>query len=401
MSEIDDFRERARLWLDGHARRAEEALRADSGEEAADLAEARRFQAALFEAGFAGLTWPREYGGQGLGIEYQVAWNEVSAGYRLPTVFSLGLGMIGPTLLELGTEQQKRRYLPKILSGEEIWCQIFSEPGGGSDVAALRTSATRTDEGWVINGQKVWTSVGHLADLGAVLVRTDPTVPRHQGITMLIVDMRAPGLTVRPLRIATGEAPFAEEFFDNVLVPHDAVIGEVNQGWAAAVVMLRNERIALGTQGRSQANPLSFEPMLAAVHKHGSITSDRARTGLAELYARELALAEFGRLVHEEAIAGIPVGARGSVGKLAGTQQALWAADLAEELLGETIAIENDDLAAIRWASLYATGMAIAGGSTEIQRNIIGERVLGLPKDGGIDAKDVPFNRLRFGDGNK
>ena len=397
MSDLDDFRERARAWLDAHARRAGDALRAEAEQDAAGLPDARRFQAALHEAGFAGLTWPKEYGGQGLGVEYQVAWNEVSAGYRLPTTFfSLGIGMVGPTLLEFGTEDQKRRYLPTILSGEEIWCQLFSEPGCGSDLAALRTRAVRAAGGWVVGGQKVWTSLGHLADLGAILVRTDPTVPRHEGITMLIVDMRAPGVTVRPLRIATGEAPFNEVFLDDVVVPHDAVIGEVNRGWAAAVAMLRNERIALGTQGRSQTNPLGFEAMLTAVRRHGTAPPERIRDGLAELYARELALAAFGRLVHEESLAGIPVGARGSVGKLAGTQQALWAADLAAELLGEAVAVD-DDLAGIRWASLHGTGMAIAGGPNEIQRNIIGERVLGLPKDGGIDAKDVPFDRLRFG----
>jgi alkylation response protein AidB-like acyl-CoA dehydrogenase len=277
-----------------------------------------------------------------------------------------------------------------MLSGEEIWCQLFSEPGGGSDVAALRTSAARNERGWVINGQKVWTSGAHHSDFGAILARTDPTVPKHDGITMLIVDMRHPGVTVRPLRIATGEAPFNEVFFDDVEVPHDAVIGEVNGGWAAAVAMLRNERIMLGAGGSSRANPLGFEALRDAALEHGSGSSR-----LAELYARELGLTSFGRLLHEEALAGVPIGARGSVGKLAGAELMMWAADLAGEVLGEALLVQ-EGLAGVRYAAVYGPGHAVAGGSSEIQRNIIGERVLGLPKDGGVD-KAVPFNQLRFG----
>jgi alkylation response protein AidB-like acyl-CoA dehydrogenase len=389
------FRSRALAWLEANAERAGGPAEARSYD--ADLPESRRFQKALFDAGLAGLTWPKEYGGQGLGTEELLAWAEVSADFVVPNaVFGIGHGMIGPTLIELGTEEQKRRYLPPMLSGEEIWCQLFSEPSGGSDIASLRTTATRTGHGWVVNGQKVWTSGAHHSDFGAILTRTDPTVPKHAGITMFVVDMHHPGVSVRPLRIATGEAPFNEVFFDGVEVAEDAVIGQVGQGWPAAVVMLRNERIMLGAGGRSRANPLGFDRLLAATRGSGS-PAGAARTtdGLVELYARELALSQFGRLLHEESLAGVPIGARGSVGKLAAGELMLWAADLAAELLGEAFLL-GEDLADLRYASLYAPGHVVAGGTGEIQRNIIGERILGLPKDGGVD-KNVPFDELRVG----
>ena len=398
MSAIEAFRARAQAFLEAHARGASaddpfgQARSYD-----ADLPGARRFQRALFDAGLAGLTWPKEYGGQGLGPAELLVWNQLAADFVVPNaVFGIGHGMIGPTLIELGTEEQKHRYLPPMLSGEEIWCQLFSEPGGGSDVASLRTTATRTGSGWVINGQKVWTSGAHHSEFGAILCRTDPTVPKHEGITMLIVDMRHPGVTVRPLRIATGEAPFNEVFFDDVEVPEEAVIGEVNKGWPAAVVMLRNERIMLGTGGRSYSNPLGFERLLAATRHGGSAAgAERSRDGLAELFARELAVTQFGRLLHEESLAGVPIGARGSVGKLAASDLLFWASDLAVELLGEAY-LDDPALADVRYLSVYAPGHAVAGGSSEIQRNIIGERILGLPKDGGVD-KNVPFNQLSLG----
>jgi alkylation response protein AidB-like acyl-CoA dehydrogenase len=394
----EDFRSRALAWLEAHAVRvATDDGPANLFHYDADIPASKQFQKALFDAGLAGIMWPKEYGGAGLGAAELLTWNEVAADFVLPNaVFGIGQGMIGPTLLELGTEEQKSRYLPPMLSGQEIWCQLFSEPSGGSDVASLRTTATRTDTGWRINGQKVWTSGAHHSELGAILARTDPTVPKHDGITMLIVDMHHPGVTVRPLRIATGEAPFNEVFFDDVEVPGDAVIGEVNRGWPAAVVMLRNERIMLGAGGRSSSNPLGFERLLPATRAHGTPAGEgRTRDGLAELYARELGLSQFGRLLHEEALAGVPIGARGSVGKLAASDLLLWASDLAAELLGEAFVLD-DDLADVRYVSVYSPGHAVAGGSSEIQRNIIGERILGLPKDAGVD-KSIPFNQLRLG----
>ncbi len=201
-------------------RAADDEAEAEGRGQASVLAEQKAFQAKLYDAGFAGITWPKEYGGQGLTSAEQIAWSQESRDYDLPNgAFFIGISMPGNTILEVGTEAQKKRYLPKMLRGEEIWCQLFSEPGAGSDVASLQTSAVRDGDEWVLNGQKVWTSGAQFSDFGAILARTDPTKPKHNGISMFIVDMHAPGVTVRPLKVATGHSPFNEVFFDNVRDP--------------------------------------------------------------------------------------------------------------------------------------------------------------------------------------
>jgi alkylation response protein AidB-like acyl-CoA dehydrogenase len=286
-----------------------------------------------------------------------MAFNQVAQDFSMPTApFGIGLGMPGPTILELGTRQQKLRYLPPLVRGEEIWCQLFSEPDGGSDVASLQTSAARTATGWRVNGQKVWTSVAQHADFGALLARTDPTVPKHQGITMFIVDMHHPGVTVRPLVVATGIAPFNEVFFDDVDIPADAAIGEVNRGWDAAVVMLRNERISIGAGMRARANPLSYDTLLGLARTRGLTTSDSVRRQLAEVYARESAIGAYGRVLHEDAAAGQAIGARGSVAKLAGAQQQLWVSDIAQEILGEDVALGGADTERVAMAIISGPG---------------------------------------------
>ncbi|MCX4090942.1 acyl-CoA dehydrogenase family protein [Nocardia sp. alder85J] len=396
MTTIDEFRAGARDWLRANAKAFDQDTESDPEGGAVPLAVSKAFQKKLWEAGYAGIMWPVEYGGQGLGVAELLAFNEVAADFVLPVwPFVVGLGMPGPTLLELGTEEQKRRHLPPMLRGEEIWCQLFSEPDGGSDVASLRTAAVRTETGWRINGSKVWTSGAQVSDFGALLARTDPTVPKHQGITMFIVDMHHPGVTVRPLRVATGSAPFNEVHFQDVDVPADAVIGAVDRGWQSAVVMLRNERVSLGTGPRSRSNPLGFDSLLELARERGLDRDPAVRRRLAEIHAREAALGAYGRVLHEETTAGRNIGARGSAAKLAGAAQQLWAADLAQEILGEELALGSDRMNPVAMAIITGPGMATAGGTNEIQRNIIGERVLGLAKDPGVD-RDLPFNQLRF-----
>ena len=286
------------------------------------LAEQKAFQAKLYDAGFAGITWPKEYGGQGLTGAEQIIWSQESRDYDLPNgAFFIGISMPGNTLVELGTEEQKKRYLPPMLRGEEIWCQLFSEPGAGSDVASLQTSAVRDGDEWVLNGQKVWTSGAQFSDYGAILARTDPTKPKHNGISMFIVDMHAPGVTVRPLKVATGHSPFNEVFFDNVRIPADALIGEENKGWDAAVVMLRHERIAIGTMGSLADQPAGLR--LAARPGRWPRPDQRpgrpARAGRA-VRARARLRSCSRPLLREEAQAGRLPGARGSVAKLAGSE---------------------------------------------------------------------------------
>jgi alkylation response protein AidB-like acyl-CoA dehydrogenase len=397
----DDFRARARAWLAANApRRAsgDDEAEADARGQAAVLAEQKTFQAKLFDAGFAGITWPKEYGGQGLTSAEQIIWSQESRDYDLPTgAFFIGISMPGNTLVELGTEQQKKRYLPKMLRGEEIWCQLFSEPGAGSDVASLQTSAVRDGDEWVLNGQKVWTSGAQYSDFGAIIARTDPTRPKHSGISMFIVDMHAPGVTVRPLKVATGHSPFNEVFFDNVRIPADALIGEENKGWDAAVVMLRHERIAIGTMGSSRSNPLAYDSLRDLAAGLGRTNDQGVRRELAELYARGRAVQLFALLLREETQAGRLPGARGSVAKLAGSDLGRFAGNVAADVLGDQLAgFDSGELQAVTTSIIAAPGNAIAGGTSEIQRNIIGERVLGLAKDPGVD-RATPFNQLRVG----
>ena len=393
-----DFRDRARAWLKEHAPQrggGDDELGESGG---TDIPAQKKFQASLYEAGFAGITWPREYGGQGLTNAEQIAFSTEAREYALPTgAFLIGLGMPGPTILELGSEEQKKRYLPPMLRGEEIWCQLFSEPSGGSDVAALITTAVRDGDEWVLNGQKVWTSGAQHSDYGAVIARTDPTVPKHNGITMFIVDMHAPGVTVRPLKVATGASPFNEVFFDNVRLPADSVIGTVNDGWRAAVVMLRNERVTIGTNAAPRTSPLSYDSLSGLAGRLGGAGDQGLSRRLAELYVRERSAQLFGQLLREEAMAGRDPGPRGSVAKLAGAELSLFAAGVAADVLGPAAAgSDQPDVQEVLTAVIASPAGSIAGGTNEIQRNIIGERVLGLPKDPGVD-RSIPFNQLRVG----
>jgi alkylation response protein AidB-like acyl-CoA dehydrogenase len=396
----DDFRARARAWLSANAprRSGDEEAEAETRGQAAVVAEQKAFQAKLYEAGFAGITWPKEYGGQGLTAAEQIIWSQEARDYDLPNgIFFIGLSMPGNTILEVGTPEQKKRYLPRMLSGEEIWCQLFSEPGAGSDVASLQTTAVRDGDEWILNGQKVWTSGAQFSDFGAIIARTDPTQPKHSGITMFIVDMHAPGVTVRPLKVATGHSPFNEVFFDNVRMPADAVIGAANQGWAAAVVMLRHERIAIGTMGSARTSPLAYDSIRDLAAGLGRTGDQGVRRELAALYARGRAVGLFALLLRQETQAGRPPGARGSVAKLAGSELARFAGNVAADVLGDQLAaFDTEDVQAVTTAIVAAPGSAIAGGTSEIQRNIIGERVLGLAKDPGVD-RSTPFNQLRVG----
>jgi alkylation response protein AidB-like acyl-CoA dehydrogenase len=401
---VEEFRSRARAWLEASAPQSGGDGDGDERPDPVGIREQKAFQAKLYDAGFAGITWPKEYGGQGLTNAEQIAFSAEARNFSLPTsAFVIGLGMIGPTILECGSEEQKKRYLPKLLRAEEIWSQLFSEPSSGSDVASLITTAVQEKgEGevggeWILNGQKVWTTGAQHSDFGAVIARTDPTAPKHNGITMFILDMHSPGVTVRPLKVATGAAPFNEVFFDQVRLPADSVIGEVNKGWSAAIVMLRNERVAVGTLTVPRTSPLAYDSLshLAAQLDRGAEAELGRR--LAELYARERAVGLFGQLLREEAMAGRDPGPRGSAAKLAGTELSLFAAGVAEDVLGDGVAgYGSDGVRAVVTAIVAVPGGSIAGGTSEIQRNIIGERVLGLPKDPGVD-RNTPFNQLRVG----
>lgn len=387
----------AHSWLDQHAPRGNGAGSLSGAPQTPpSIEEQKRFQRALHEAGLAGITWPREYGGQGLTDVELAKFRDAARDYVLPVgAFIIGLGMPGETLLECGSEEQRRRYLPRMIRGEEIWCQLFSEPSAGSDVASLQTTAMRDGDGWVINGQKVWTSGAEYSDLGMLVARTDSSRSKHAGLTMFIVDMRSPGITVRPLRVATGEAPFNEVFFDNVRLPAESVVGEVDEGWRVVVAGLRHEREQLGTLVQSDRRPLSSEQLRELAGQLEIHLTESQRLALARLAVQETACRIFGEALRAQLAAGLDVGSRGSVAKL--TQSACMAlsVDVAAEVLGSDLGRTDDPrLAAVVREALETTGMSIAGGTDEIQRNIIAERVLGQPKDLGSD-RNAPFNRAR------
>jgi alkylation response protein AidB-like acyl-CoA dehydrogenase len=304
-----------------------------------------------------------------------------------------------PILNDFGTHEQKARHLRNIIRADEIWCQMFSEPGAGSDVASLQTRAELDGDEWVVNGQKVWTSGAQFCDYGLCLARTDPNVPKHEGISMFIIDMRAPGVEVRPLRQITGDADFNEIFFTDVRLPRDALVGELNRGWNVAVAMLMYERVALGAGGAGPMASRRFERLVELAREHGRANDATVRQELADFYVRETILRYVGMRIREALKAGRAPGPEGSIAKLSSAQLAVRAGDIATRVAGAAaVAWGPDDRDGDQVARgfLAAPAIGIAGGTNEVQRNIIGERVLGLPKEPSAD-KGVPFKDLLVG----
>jgi alkylation response protein AidB-like acyl-CoA dehydrogenase len=398
MTNLDEFRSRAREFLEQHADPVGTERHDD---EAATVARAKAFQGALADAGLAAITYPTELGGAGLDAAHQRVFDEESSGYELPSrQFMIGLGMCAPTLFEFGTDAQQRAYLPSLLRGATVWCQLFSEPGAGSDVASLQTRAERDGDEWVVNGQKVWTSGAHYSDFGLLVARTNTDVPKHRGISMFVVDMKTPGITARPLRQIDGHAHFNEVFLDDVHLPGDALVGEQDDGWRVAVAMLANERVAIGAGGSSQQmGGDGYATLVALARARGCADDPVVRQELAELYSRERILSLLGQRIRAAFVAGRAPGPEGSVAKLATTILGKRGADLAMAMAGAGgLAWDATEGSGGEQAAsfLFAPMLGIAGGTSEIQRNIIGERVLGLPKEPVVD-RDVPFRELRVG----
>ncbi len=343
----------------------------------------------LYEAGYIALHWPKEWGGAGAGLVEQAIYQDevLRLGLPLYGANQLAIDRIGPTLILFGTDDQRQCYLPKMLSGEEIWCQGYSEPNAGSDLAGLQTRAVIEGDDFVINGQKVWTSLAQHAHMQVLLVRTDPGVPKHKGISYLLVDMRSPGITVRPLVQITGESEFNEVFYDNVRVPLKNLVGELNQGWQVSIATLMYERVSGGTRHPVErtvnelidlARKVEFDGRPAAQHAYV-----RQRLAQFAIEALCLRLSRYRSLTSQ--LKGRVPGPESSFGKLHATELNLRVAMFADELLGPYAQLERGSLGAIekgRWShrALMARGFTIAAGSSEIQHNIIGERVLRLPK---------------------
>ena len=390
--EQQSFRDEVRAWLKENMPRDFAARVMASSDiprpEAYDLL--REWQKKLHRAGFIGLTWPTEYGGRGLTFMEEILLHEEMALAKAPPVLNiLGVGMAGPTIIAYGTEEQKRRYPPKILSCEEIWCQGYSEPNAGSDLAALQTRAVRDGEYYVINGQKVWTSLAHVADRMMLLARTDPAAPKHKGITYFLLDMHLPGVTVKPLRQITGDAEFNEVFFDNVRVHESQVLGGVNNGWTVGMTTLMYERLALGfgLQVRLRIALAGLIEMARRVEKSGArITKDPVmRQRIAQLWIDTECLKYTGARAITRLLKGEMPGPEASTGKMGWVDTHQRLQELATEIQGPYSQLMKGSEWAVegglwQYSFLRSRANSIEGGTTEIQKNIIGERVLGLPK---------------------
>jgi alkylation response protein AidB-like acyl-CoA dehydrogenase len=405
---VEEYAARAKEWLSENAPKRgssdaqfQVAGEMGSEEERRGIASAKAFLKKLTDAGFGGITYPKEYGGAGLTRQHQAAFNaEVAAGgYVLPLgPFYIGQGMCLPTIFTHGTEEQKKRFMPGLINGEEIWSQCFSEPGAGSDVAGLQMRAERHENEWILNGQKVWTTGAHYSEWGEVIVRTDPDMPKHQGLTMFLVDLRAPGVTVKPLRQITGEAHFNEIFFDDVRVPDDQRLDDVGNGWKVALTTLMNERMAIGGAGGGGGRRGGGDNALVRLARDAGVFEGQSRDRVMELYVNNRVFAMLRERMAQAARKSIP-GPEFSMLKLIGARLAASQSELSTNLVGvASTAWETDGSIGERTSTglLGSRSGKIAGGTDEVMLNILGERVLGLPQDPRVD-KEVPFREVKQG----
>ena len=341
----------------------------------------------MHAAGWVGITWPKEYGGRGLGLIERVIWDEEYGTARAPVLpGNMALNLVGPTIIHWGTDEQRRRHLPAILNADEVWCQGFSEPGAGSDLAALQTRAVDAGDHFVVNGQKVWTSGAQFAHWIILLVRTDPQAPKHKGISCLLVPMSTPGITVRPLVLMTGHHHFNEVFFADVKVPKENLLGPINQGWKVSTTTLMYERHSAGSRGyTAQIARLVQLARQVPIDGRPAWENPWIRQRLAQL-AIDAEVFKYTRLRSlTRQLRGEPPGPEGSILKLTGSELGVRIADVAGELLGMHVLVNRPSETvpdAPRWFNrvLAARQYTISAGTSEIQRNILGERVLGLPK---------------------
>jgi alkylation response protein AidB-like acyl-CoA dehydrogenase len=380
------FRRELRAWIEANLPEGWKEHGPTRGRMNEDVS--RAWSRKLSDAGYAGLTWPKEFGGAGAPYTHQAILLEESARAETPEhIGVIGLGMAGPTIIAHGTDEQKSRYLGKILSGEEVWCQGFSEPGSGSDLGSLRTKAVEDGDDFVVNGQKVWSSFAHIADWCILLVRTDPEAPKHHGITYLLADMQAPGVEVRPLRQITGDPEFNEIFFNDVRVPKANVLGEPNQGWKVAMTTLLHERGTLGfaLTARLEVLMRRLVELAKDVTRNGGRAADdpliRDRIAGQWIELQALKFTNY-RALTTLVKTGIP-GPEGSIAKLHWSESNQRLSKLALEILGPHSQLDGDEgmwQGYWQYQQLRSRGNTIEAGTSEILRNIIAERVLGLPR---------------------
>ncbi|BEV00644.1 acyl-CoA dehydrogenase [Novosphingobium olei] len=400
------FRAEVRSWIDANApKHLEDQLKranfGDMGVTSEDPIQAcKSWQKKKAEAGWACLHWPKEYGGGNRTPMERVIWNQEEGIFRsLGGLFTIGQGMCGPTVMAWADEETKRRMLPPLASGEEVWCQLFSEPASGSDLAGLRTRAVKADDGsgdWIVNGQKIWTSGAQNSDWGLLIARTDPDVPKHKGLTMFFLSMKSPGVEVRPIKQANGQSSFNEVYFTDVRIPDSQRLGAVGQGWEVSLTTLMNERLSIGS-GMSTGFPqLLSLCMDVEVDGKPAVQDSNVRSKLAQFAVREMGLKYTGMRAITALSKGETPGPENSIGKLVAGATMQDLAMFALDLQGQSGVIwEKDGPHDGRFQAILMRSPAtrIEGGSDEILRNIIGERVLGLPGDIRVD-KDVAFKDI-------
>ena len=404
-SEEAAFRAEARAWLEANAehRSPDEVVGADLGEliDEDTLRAAKEWQKKKADAGWACITWPEEYGGRGATAIQSVIWNQEESKFQTPpAIFGIGHGMCAPTVMTHGTPEQQERWIPKLLTGEEVWCQLFSEPSAGSDLAGLRTTAVKDGDDWVVNGQKIWTTHAQFSDWGIIVVRTDPNAAKHAGLSYFVVDMHSPGIEIKPIVQINGGSGFNEVFFDDVRIPDAHRLSEVGNGWAVAITTLMNERASIGGGGGGRAGIGDLFSLAREVEINGApaIEDSGVRQKLADFYVRSNALQHTGNRTLSALSQGKTPGPEASLAKLVGAALIQEIAAYGIELEGMAGAL-NDEAHAPHggaWQERYLgiPGLRIAGGTDEVLRNIIAERVLRLPPearaDKGIAFKDIP-----------
>jgi len=395
-----EFRARARAFLDAHVPHLA------SGEVPADLFErddpdlikkAQEWQACKKDNGWAVLTWPEEFGGRGLRAIHNVIWNQEEGRYRTPiNVFGIGLGMLGPTIMTHGTDEQKKKYLARMARGDDIWCQLFSEPAAGSDLASLRMKAERDGDDWILNGQKIWTTGAHYSRYGMVVTRSDSSVVKHAGLTYFMVDMKAPGVEIRPIKQISGTSAFSEVFFTDVRIPDSYRVGAVGNGWRVAITTLMNERAVTGGAGRS----LRAEDVLRLAQEVDTETGKAiddagVRCRIADFYVRANGLKFTNYRTLTALSRGQTPGPESSIFKLVMAPLNQEIASFGMELQGQAGSL-MDESYGCQLAYLATPGLRIAAGTDEILRNIIAERVLQLPGEPRVD-KGIPFKDIPAG----
>jgi alkylation response protein AidB-like acyl-CoA dehydrogenase len=400
---LDAYRQRVRAWLADTMPRLPPGVDWDPLRDDDDRAgRARELQRRLYDGGFAGICYPQEYGGQDLSIEYQRVFDQESAGYELPVLFSVPtLSICGPTILEFGTEEQKRRYIPAFIRGDELWVQFLSEPSGGSDMAGALTTATRDGDVFLLNGSKIWSTYAYRSDFALCLARTNWDVPKHRGLTMFIVPIHHPGITVNQIKMVDGTEEFCEEFFDDAAIPAENVLGKVDDGWTVATRLLFHERAAVGgaspyTSGRMPSGGEAARDELVELAKaRGKANDPLVRRLIGQSEALSIVHGQLVDRVRTGLETGYFPGPAGSLVRLYAGTAAVERATIAMEIAGDEALVWDGD-AGGRHGIAYIKRQAscLGGGSTEMARNLISERLLGMPREYAAD-RDVAFREVR------